>query len=98
MIMVAGGSGMAPLVSLLADIEKKKIERKVTYFFGAVTKKDLFYMEEMAEFEKRLPNFTFVPALSGDIPEDQWDGERGLITAPLENYLKAIDATDAQGR
>jgi Na+-transporting NADH:ubiquinone oxidoreductase subunit F len=96
MIMVAGGSGMAPIVSLLADIEKKKIDRKVTYFFGSVTKKDLFYMEEMAEFEKRIPNFTFVPALSGDLPEDEWNGERGLITVPLENYLKTIDISNTQ--
>ncbi len=96
MIMVAGGSGMAPIASLLADIEKKKIDRKVTYFFGAVTKKELFYMEEMAEFEKRIPNFTFVPALSGDVPEDEWDGERGLITVPLENYLKTIDTSNTQ--
>jgi Na+-transporting NADH:ubiquinone oxidoreductase subunit F len=91
MVMVAGGSGMAPIASLLAEIVEKKIERKITYFFGAVTKKDLFYMEEMAAFEKQIPNYKFAPALSGDVPEDEWDGERGLITLPLENYLKQRD-------
>ncbi len=88
MVMVAGGSGMAPIASLLAEIVEKKIERKVTYFFGAVTKRDLFYMDEMRAFEKQIPNFTFVPTLSGDVPADEWDGERGLITLPLINHLK----------
>jgi Na+-transporting NADH:ubiquinone oxidoreductase subunit F len=96
MIMVAGGSGMAPIVSLLADIEKKKITRKVTYFFGAVKKRDLFYLEEMREFEKRLPNFRFVPALSAPDPNDGWNGETGLITVPLENYLKTLDTSNIQ--
>jgi Na+-transporting NADH:ubiquinone oxidoreductase subunit F len=87
-VMVAGGSGMAPIASLLADIDKKKIERKVTYFFGAVKKRDLFYLEEMREFEQRIPNFRFVPTLSNPDQGDDWDGETGLITIPLENYLK----------
>jgi Na+-transporting NADH:ubiquinone oxidoreductase subunit F len=91
MIMVAGGSGMAPIVSLLAQIERDKIERKITYFFGAVKKRDLFYMEEMREFERRIPNFTFAPALSNPEPEDNWDGATGLITVPLEEYLKSLD-------
>ncbi len=88
MVMVAGGSGMAPIAALLAEIAEKKIERKVTYFCGAVTKRDLFYMDEMREFEQQIPGFTFVPALSGDVPDDEWDGVRGLITKPLDNHLK----------
>jgi len=96
-IMVAGGSGMAPMVSLLADMAKNKEERKVTYFFGALTKKDMFYLDEMAEFEKQLPNFKFVPALSAPEPDDKWNGEVGLITQPLEEYLKEIDTSIAQG-
>jgi len=87
-IMVAGGSGMAPIVSLLADIDKKKIDRKVIYFFGATKRRELFYMEEMKEFERRIPNFTFIPTLSVPDPDDDWDGETGLITVPLGNYLK----------
>ncbi|UCE06292.1 MAG: 2Fe-2S iron-sulfur cluster binding domain-containing protein [bacterium] len=96
-IMVAGGSGMAPMVSLLADMAKNKIIRKTTYFFGALAKKDMFYLNEMEEFEKQIPNFKFVPALSAPQPDDEWDGEVGLITAPLENYLKKIDNAKTQG-
>ncbi len=96
-VMVAGGSGMAPMVSLLADMAKNGVTRKVTYFFGALTKKDMFCLDEMAAFEKQLPNFKFVPTLSAPEPEDKWDGEVGLITQPLEKYLKEIDTSKAQG-
>jgi len=96
-IMVAGGSGMAPMVSILEDIANRKIERKVTYFFGAVTKKDLFYTKEMANLQKRIENFKFVPALSQPAAEDNWQGETGLITETLEKYLKDKDTSKIQG-
>lgn len=96
-IFIAGGSGMAPMVALLDEIARKKIIRKVTYFFGAVTKKDLFYGDEMAAFEQQIPTFRYVPALSAPTPEDEWHGETGLITLPLENYLQNRDLTQAQG-
>lgn len=93
MIMVAGGSGMAPLASILYDIAEHPVNRPITYFFGAVTKRDLFYLDEMRELEQRIPNFRFVPTLSKPAPEDEWQGETGLITAPLENYLKDRDTS-----
>ena len=96
-VMVAGGSGMAPMASLLSEIDEKKIDRKITYFFGAVTGRDLFYIDEMRAFEKRIPGFTFVPALSEPREEDAWEGETGLITAPLENHLKKNENSDTQG-
>lgn len=96
-ILVAGGSGMAPMVSLLSDMARTPPERKVTYFFGAVKKRDLFYMDEMTEFEKKIPNFTFVPALSDPDPEDEWSGKTGLITEPLAEYLSTADMENAQG-
>lgn len=96
MIMVAGGSGMAPLASILEDLAEKKSERKITYFFGAVKKQDLFYLDEMHALEEKLPNFRFVPALSKPEPEDEWEGETGLITIPLENYIQDRDNTGVQ--
>jgi len=95
-LMVAGGSGMAPMVSLLEKIAKENITRKVTYFFGAVTKKDLFFVDEMRELEAKIDNFSFVPALSGPEPEDNWDGEVGLITEPLNRYLEKTDNSSSQ--
>lgn len=95
-IMVAGGSGMAPMVSLLCELHEKEINRKVTYFFGAKTKDDLFFADRMKRYQEELPDFNFVPVLSEPKPNSDWKGETGLVTVPLEQYLKSIDAGSAQ--
>ena len=95
-VMVAGGSGMAPMVSLLSELARSKSHRKITFFFGAVSGKDLFYTEEMKHFEEVIPHFAFVPALSQPDPGDEWKGERGLITVSLENHLKKSDNSESQ--
>lgn len=79
-ICIAGGSGMAPIKSILLDMAERGIDRKTSYFFGARTKRDLFLLDEMKELESQMKDFTFVPALSEPQPEDNWDGEVGLIT------------------
>lgn len=89
MLCIAGGSGMAPFKSMLYDmLESGEKEREVWYFFGARTTADMFYMEEMRELEKQLPNFHFCPALSEPQEGDGWDGATGLITDVLDRYLK----------
>ena len=87
-VFIAGGSGMAPIKSILLDMAEKGIDRKATYFFGARTTRDLFLVDEMRELEKRLPRFKFVPALSAPTDEDKWSGETGLITEVLDKHLK----------
>lgn len=87
-IFIAGGSGMAPIKAILLDMVEKKINRKATYVFGARTKKDLFNLDLMEEIENKLPNFKFVPALSNPEPEDNWDGEVGLVTEIAKKYVK----------
>lgn len=92
---VAGGSGMAPLKSILMDMFEKGITgREVWYFFGALGKKDLFYLEEMQQLEKQWPNFHFIPALSRPDEGDNWKGETGLITEVLDRYLKTRISTE----
>lgn len=89
MVCVAGGSGMAPIKSILyALYEKGERDRQIWYFFGARTGKDLFMLEELEELSKKMPNFHFVPALSDPTPEDNWKGEVGIITAVLDKYIK----------
>jgi Na+-transporting NADH:ubiquinone oxidoreductase subunit F len=88
-VFIAGGSGMAPIKAILLDMAEKGISRKARYFFGARSKKDLFLVEEMQNLEKRLPNFQFIPALSEPAPEDNWNGETGLITAIVDRHLKS---------
>ncbi len=79
-ICIAGGSGMAPLKSILLDMAEKGSTRNAKYFFGARSKRDLFLLDEMHEIEKRMPSFKFIPALSEPAEEDKWEGETGLIT------------------
>jgi len=80
MVVIAGGSGMAPFRSILSDMRHTRDPRRVRYFFGAVSRRDMFYLDEMKEFEVALPDFRFIPALSKPAPEDAWEGEVGLIT------------------
>jgi len=97
MIFIAGGSGMAPFLSILAHMKNENIQRNVTYFFGARAKRDLISLDEMKAFENDLPNFKFVPCLSEPMPDDDWEGELGLVTdvakklcpemAEMEGYL-----------
>lgn len=90
MICVAGGSGMAPFKSIFQDmIDKETInDRDIWYFFGARTKRDLFYLEWLYELDTKYERFHFVPALSEPQPEDNWEGPTGLITDVLDGYLK----------
>lgn len=89
MICVAGGSGMAPIKSIIFDLYEKGIsDREIWYFFGARSLKDLFYVDMFEDLEKKWNNFHFVPALSNPLPEDNWNGETGLITDVLDKYLK----------
>ncbi len=94
-VCIAGGSGMAPIKAILLDMLEKGTNRKVQYFFGAVTKRDLFLVEEMKELEQKLPNFKFIPALSAPLPEDNWEGDTGLITEVLDRFLGAGDNVEA---
>jgi propane monooxygenase reductase subunit len=92
-ICIGGGSGMAPLLSLLNDMAERSINRKATYFYGARTRKDLFYLDHLRELEDRLPGFRFIPALSLATEEDAWDGETGLITEVLDRHLDENQVT-----
>src|SRR5829696_1107579 len=95
-IFVGGGSGMAPILSLLRHMAEKGIERRATFYYGARTKRDLFYLDEIQELGEQLPgDFRFVPALSESEDDDEWDGEEGLITDVihrLEDDLNGMEA------
>lgn len=88
-IFIAGGSGMAPILSLLRDMAEKRDKRPVTYFYGARMRRDLFQLAELQALEHRLPNFHFVPALSEPVADDSWDGETGLITDVVKRLVSS---------
>lgn len=94
-ICIAGGSGMAPIKSILLDMAEKGSTRKAQYFFGARSARDLFLVEEMKELEKKMPSFTFVPALSEPAGSDNWQGEVGLITDVVRRSVKNGEQSEA---
>jgi len=94
-VCIAGGSGKAPIRSILFYLKEHGMDRKVKYFFGARTKKDLYYTEEFQELSKEYPNFQYYPALSEPLPEDNWTGDIGLITNIVDEYCKNLEDDEA---
>lgn len=95
MVCIAGGSGKAPIRSILAYLKDRGMPRKVKYFFGAKSKKDLYYTEEFLELQKEFPNFEYIPALSSPDPSDDWKGEVGLITDVLDRMTGDLSQSEA---
>ncbi len=88
MVCIAGGSGMAPIRSILSGMSTGDIEkRRPVFLFGARARRDLFLLSEWAEFEAKHPGFRFIPALSGQEPGDDWSGETGRITDVIAKYV-----------
>lgn len=100
MVYIGGGAGMAPLRSHLFHLfhTLKNTDRKVSYWYGGRSKRELFYVNQFREIEKQFPNFKFHVALSDAMPEDNWkakdslegegDGFEGFIHQVLyDNYL-----------
>ena len=86
-IFIAGGSGMAPIRGILSDMVEKGIHREAVYFFGALTQADLFYTDELMGLSKTADWFTFVPSLSNEPEDSDWQGERGLITDVVSRHF-----------
>ncbi len=84
MVFVAGGSGMAPFVTILHAMKNTGNSRQAEYFFGANTTADLCLTGEMKDFEQALPNFTFVPVVARPDESDNWTGETGLVTEAVQ--------------
>ena len=80
MVFVAGGSGMAPFVSILHHMRNTGSRREARYFFGGNTVNDLCLDGPMREFEAALDGFTFVPVVANPDPDSGWSGEVGLVT------------------
>jgi propane monooxygenase reductase subunit len=95
LVFVGGGAGMAPILSLLRSMAEKGIERKATYYYGARGRRDLCFEQELRALEQTLPNFRYVPALSEPAPDDDWDGETGLITDVVKRHEQNLKGAHA---
>ncbi len=79
MLYVGGGAGMAPMRSHLYHLFKTlRTTRKVTYWYGGRSKRELFYLEHFYELEKEFPNFKFYLVLSEPMPEDNWVNKKDV--------------------
>lgn len=89
MIYIGGGAGMAPLRSHIFHLfHTAKTNRKVSYWYGARSLREVFYEKDFRAIEKDFPNFKFNIALSEPVPEDNWEGYVGFIhQVVLDNYL-----------
>lgn len=90
MVYIGGGAGMAPLRShlfhLFHTLETK--DRKISYWYGARSKREIFYEDHFRDLEEKFDNFKFNIALSEPLEEDNWDGYVGFIhQVLLDNYL-----------
>jgi Na+-transporting NADH:ubiquinone oxidoreductase subunit F len=93
MMYVGGGAGMAPLRSHIFHLFKTlQTDRKVSYWYGARSKREIFYEEDFRELEREFPNFSFHIALSEPKEEDNWDGPVGFIhQVAYDKYLSTLE-------
>ena len=106
MVYIGGGAGMAPMRSHLFHLfHTLKTDRKVTYYYGGRSKRELFYEEDFRQIEKEFPNFKFHLVLSEPATEDNWkekkslddegDGFLGFVhNAVIEHHLKPHEAPE----
>lgn len=97
MLYIGGGAGMAPLRSQLLHLFNtlNTTDRKISYWYGARSRNEIFYEDDFRKIEREYPNFTFNIALSEPLPEDKWTGYVGFIHQVIyDNYLKEHDAPE----
>ena len=90
MVYIGGGAGMAPMRSHLFHLfQTLKTGRKVSFWYGARSVREMFYDEHFKEIESKYPNFSYNVALSEPMEEDNWSGHTGFIHQVLhDEYLK----------
>ncbi|AWB68014.1 NADH:ubiquinone reductase (Na(+)-transporting) subunit F [Saccharobesus litoralis] len=96
MVFVGGGAGMAPMRSHIFDqLRRLKSSRKMSFWYGARSKREMFYVEDFDMLAAENENFEWHVALSDPQPEDNWEGYTGFIhNVLLENYLKDHEAPE----
>lgn len=89
MVFVGGGAGMAPMRSHIFDqLRRIKTDRKMTFWYGARSKREMFYVEDFDELQAENENFVWHCALSDALPSDNWEGPKGFIHQVLhDEYL-----------
>ncbi|EJN6960117.1 TPA: NADH:ubiquinone reductase (Na(+)-transporting) subunit F [Photobacterium damselae] len=96
MVFIGGGAGMAPMRSHIFDqLKRLHTKRKMSYWYGARSKREMFYVDDFDQLAAENDNFVWHCALSDPLPEDNWDGYTGFIHNVLyENYLRDHEAPE----
>lgn len=96
MVFIGGGAGMAPMRSHIFHLfHTQRTTRRVSFWYGARSMREMFYMGEFLAIEREFPNFSFHLALSEPKPEDNWTGPTGFIhQVLLDNYLGSHEAPE----
>lgn len=90
LLLVAGGSGLAPLLAILQDALAGNLRRPTTLLFGARQERDLYALDEITRLAAQWPvPFRFIPVLSECAPDARWHGARGLVTEHIPVLLEA---------
>ncbi len=95
LVFIGGGAGMAPILALLRSMAERGLTRKATYYYGARGRRDLCFEDELRALEDTLPGFRYIPALSEPAPDDNWDGETGLITDIVKRHADGLAGVHA---
>jgi Na+-transporting NADH:ubiquinone oxidoreductase subunit F len=96
MVFIGGGTGMAPLRSHIFDqLKRVKTDRKISFWFGVRSRRDLFYHDEFERLAAEYPNFRYMAALSDPKSDDDWDGPVGFIhQVAYDQYLADHEAPE----
>ena len=87
-VMIASGSGMAPIRAMLYELIGNQNKSKVIFFYGALTTEELIMLDEMRSMEQAHEWFEFVPVVQGE--GGDWSGERGQLTEVVDRHLKSL--------
>ena len=93
-ILMAGGTGFAPVKSIIEYSIKKQINRPIHLYWGARTKSDLYMHELACQWQKSIKDFYYVPVLSDPLASEQWHGKTGLVHEAILNDFSDLSAYD----
>jgi CDP-4-dehydro-6-deoxyglucose reductase len=79
MVLLASGTGFAPIKAIIEQAAHNKTMRPIVLYWGGRRPKDLYMNDLCEEWARTLPNFRYIPVVSGSLPEDQWTGRSGFV-------------------
>jgi toluene methyl-monooxygenase electron transfer component len=94
-VCVAGGTGLAPILSSLDRAFAEGDRRPITLIYGARTREELYCLEKINSWSKQFSSFTFIPVLSDEPDDLAWRGKRGLVTEALADHLGDVFGLEA---